>query len=133
MIVRALAIWVIMAVIAVANGFFRVSVLVPRVGEQVGHIISTIMLSCFIAALAWFCIRWLKPQTPAAAMLLGAFWVALTLAFEFGFGHFVAQKSWAELLNDYNLLRGRVWPLVLVVTAISPYIAARRQNILNEK
>ena len=118
-----------MAAIAVGNGSFRVSVLIPRIGEQCGHIISTLMLCCFIAALVWFFIRWLKPKTPAAAILLGAFWVALTLTFEFGFGHFVAQKSWAELLNDYNVLRGRIWPLVLVVTGISPYIASRRQNI----
>jgi hypothetical protein len=118
-----------MAAIAVVNGSFRVSVLIPRIGEQCGHIISTLMLCCFIAALVWFFIRRLKPKTPAAAIALGAFWVALTLAFEFGFGHFVAQKSWAELLNDYNVLRGRIWPLVLVVIAIFPYIASRRQNV----
>ena len=38
----------------------------------------------------------------------------MTVAFEFGFGHFVAGHSWQRLLGDYNLLEGRVWLLFLL-------------------
>lgn len=41
---------------------------------------------------------------------LGRPWLALAPVFEFGFGHYVAHKTWTELLADYN---GR------------PYLAAR--------
>lgn len=46
----------------------------------------------------------------------------LTVAFEFGFGHYVAGHSWDKLLADYNLLRGRVWSLFLVWIAVMPYV-----------
>jgi hypothetical protein len=53
---------------------------------------------------------------------LGAMWLALTLAFEFGFGHWVAKKPWRELLADYNVLKGRVWLAVLLVILVTPVV-----------
>jgi apolipoprotein N-acyltransferase len=44
-----------------------------------------------------------------------------TIAFEFGFGHFVAGHSWSKLLADYNVFNGRLWLLVLVWITIMPY------------
>jgi len=55
--------------------------------------------------------------------LIGIIWLVLTLAFEFGVGHFVMKKSWNTLLEDYNILKGRTWVLVLVVTLCGPYLA----------
>ena len=46
--------------------------------------------------------------TARAAADVGAAWVVLTVAFEFGFGHYVAKQSWDTLLADYNLRRGTV-------------------------
>lgn len=40
--------------------------------------------------------------------------------FEFGFGHFVAGQPMSELLRDYNLAKGRLWPLVLAWLALGP-------------
>jgi hypothetical protein len=53
----------------------------------------------------------------------------LTVAFEFGFGHFIAHKPWSELRADYNVLRGRVWILVLITISAAPYIAARLRGL----
>ena len=44
----------------------------------------------------------------------------MTVAFEFGFGRLVAKASWEELLADYNLASGRLWPLVLAWIALGP-------------
>jgi hypothetical protein len=52
----------------------------------------------------------------------------MTLAFEFLFGHFVAGHSWARLLQDYNLLAGRVWVLLLAWVALAPYLFYRWQS-----
>lgn len=56
---------------------------------------------------------------------MGGFWLALTVAFEFAFGRAVAGHSWARLLRDYDVRRGRFWTAVLVVTFLAPWIAAR--------
>jgi hypothetical protein len=34
----------------------------------------------------------------------------------------VAKKSWSELLADYDVLRGRVWPAVLLVILVTPVV-----------
>jgi hypothetical protein len=58
-------------------------------------------------------------------------WVALTLAFEFGVGHYIFGKPWPELLADYDLSRGRIWIAALVVTLLAPWWTARRRGLLN--
>jgi hypothetical protein len=64
--------------------------------------------------------RRLPIGTNQAALVVGAIWATLTLAFEFDFGHWVVGQSWAELLEASNLADGRVWVLVPIWTMIAP-------------
>ena len=127
--VRAVVIWFALLAAAVLNGTFRVAVLIPRYGEGIGHVISTLLLCVLIALLSWAAIGWVHPATAAQAAAVGVLWLALTLAFEFGFGHFAAHKTWAELLADYNILEGRIWPLVLLTTTAAPWLAGRLRGL----
>lgn len=129
MVVRALAVWLVLLAAAIANGSFRVAVLIPRFGEKAGHVVSTNMLCVEIMLLSWLTIRWIAPPTPARAALIGGSWVALTLLFEFGFGHYLAHKPWSELLADYDVLHGRIWILVLIATAVSPWLTGRTRGL----
>jgi hypothetical protein len=63
--------------------------------------------------------RWHLPTTGAAARV-GLAWVGLTVAFEFGFGRYVARQSWRTLVADYDMARGRLWPLVLAAVGAAP-------------
>ena len=56
-------------------------------------------------------------------------WLAMTLGFEFGAGHFLFKKPWTELLLDYNLSKGRIWVLVPVVTVLAPWWMARLRGL----
>jgi hypothetical protein len=49
----------------------------------------------------------------------------LTVTFEFLFGHYVMGHSWGYLIGDYNILKGRTWPLVLVVSALMPWLVGK--------
>ncbi|MDX1489006.1 MAG: hypothetical protein R3268_12435, partial [Acidiferrobacterales bacterium] len=49
-------------------------------------------------------------------------WLVLTVAFEFGFGHYIAGHSWERLFADYNIMQGRVWSLFLVWMLILPFV-----------
>lgn len=124
MMLRATMVWFALLAIAFANGVARVALIVPRTGEAAGQAISALALSAAIALLAWATVRWIGPQTAADAVRIGAEWLVLTLVFEFGAGHYLFHKPWRELLADYNVLRGRAWPLVLLVTATAPLWAA---------
>ncbi len=124
MILRALAVWLLLVVLAILNGSFRAAVLIPRVGEHAGHVISTLMLSILILATAWLTIGWIHPATLYAAALVGFVWLGLTVIFEFGAGHFLFHQPWEKLIADYDLTKGRIWVLVLLVTVKAPALAA---------
>jgi hypothetical protein len=129
MMLRALAVWLVLMLVAILNGAFREEVLNPRMGEATGHVVSTLLLCALIAAVSWISIVWLNPKTPDHAAAVALLWVSLTVAFEFGFGHFVAGKSWSALLADYNVFRGRVWVLVLIVLVEAPFRTARFRGL----
>jgi len=129
MMLRGGMAWCVLMLIAVLNGSFRVALLNPRLGEPVGHIASSLMLSFFILLLAWVLMPWVGPRSVSESLAVGALWLLLTLIFEFGFGHFVAQKPWGALLADYNIAAGRIWVLVLLTTFLAPLIVVRlRRN-----
>jgi hypothetical protein len=54
----------------------------------------------------------------------------LTLAFEFLAGHYLFGAPWPQLLADYNVLRDRIWVLVLATTALAPWLTARSHGLL---
>jgi len=126
---RALIIWFALLVVAVANGGFREAVLIPRFGPHPGHIVSTVMLCAGILIVTYVAVGWIHAGSRGDAIAIGLAWLALTLAFEFGFGR-ARGKPWSELLADYDILKGRIWVLVLVTTAAAPYLAARARGLL---
>jgi hypothetical protein len=51
----------------------------------------------------------------------------MALAFEFGLGRTLG-RSWDALLADYDLTRGGLLSIGMVLLALSPWIAARRRQ-----
>ena len=126
---RALVIWFALLLVAVANGAFRETLLIPRFGSQAGHVVSTLMLCAGILLVTYVAVPWIRPDSLRGTVAIGLAWLILTLAFEFGFGR-ARAKPWAELLADYDVLKGRIWVLVLVTTAAAPYLALRARGLL---
>jgi len=121
--IYALGVWLIFVVAAILNGVFRETFITPKVGEHAGHIISTIILISLILTVTALFISNLKVNyTKTDLILIGAFWVTLTILFEFGFGHYIVGHSWSKLFADYNILKGRVWSFVLLTTFIAPLL-----------
>lgn len=117
---RIVAVWMLLLVVAVANGAAREFLLVPRLGAQTGHVVSTVVLCAAILVVALLTIRWMAPRGRRGALWAGGTWLALTLGFEFLAGHYIFGNSWEKLFADYNLLRGRVWIVVLIATLFAP-------------
>ena len=128
MLNRALVIWFVMLVAASMNGALREAVLIPAIGETGGRALSTVILCLLVLLLTWFTIRWIHPASTRDAWFIGGLWVVLTLAFELLAGHYLFGNPWRELLEDYNLARGRIWPLVLVTIAAAPPLCARARR-----
>ncbi len=122
---KALAVWFGILVLAIANGAFREAVLIPVLGNAPGLVLSGVFLSLLIFTVAYFSLPWFGPAPAATYVILGLSWLCLTLVFEFTFGYLIQGKTWSELLDAYTFKGGNIWPLVLLVVAATPYIAAR--------
>lgn len=113
--------WLPMVVLAIANGFFRETVIKRFAGNLAAHQLSTVSLLLLFTGYIWIIIKNLSPTSGKQAISIGLLWLILTLLFEFGFGRY-RGNTWATLLADYNLLEGRVWVFIPLWVAIAPYI-----------
>jgi hypothetical protein len=125
MVFRHLAAWLLLLVAAIINGVIRQSLFIGRMSELHAHQLSTLSGIILFGVIIWGLHRMWPLASAAQAWIVGVVWLALTLAFEFLFFHYVGGKSWEALLNDYNILEGRLWPLLLLWVMIAPYVMHR--------
>lgn len=121
---KALAIWAGILVLAVINGGLREAILIPKLGTATGLVLSGILLSALILVIVYLSLPWLSACRPADLVGIGLGWLGLTLVFEFSFGLWQG-KSWQNMLEAYTFMGGNIWPIVLMVTALAPYLAAK--------
>jgi hypothetical protein len=129
-LLKALVLWIAIVVLAILNGALREKMLIPAIGTFAGLVASGIILSICIVSVAFFTAPWYSPLPSSQYWLIGLFWLLLTLLFEFSFGRFVQHKDWAQLLQAYTFKGGNIWPVVLAVTFLSPWLAARLRGLL---
>jgi len=122
---KSLLLWSLLVVLAITNGILREKVLAPALGQSLALPASGVLFSLVIVLYTWAVIPWLGVLRVSAYWAVGMFWLLLTIVFEFVFGHYVIGNPWETLLKNYDVTGGNLWVLVLVATAISPYVAAR--------
>ena len=110
-----------MAVAATANGIARVIVLEPRLGAGVAGVISVISLIVLIQVIAFLALRRQPARSRTQLAAVATAWLLMTVAFEFIIGHYVDGETWSELAANYNLLQGRLWPIVLASIVCAPF------------
>ena len=113
--------WFPMLLIAIANGLLREFVFKKYVSELTAHQLSTGTLIIFFTFYIGFVMHRFPPSSATQAIIIGFIWLLLTLTFEFGFGLY-RGTSFSKLLEDYNLLKGRLWVLVPLWIAVAPLI-----------
>lgn len=120
--IKAFGVWLLMLLAAFINGAIREMLIVPRIGESLGHIIGVVRLSGVVFALAGFSVNVFGPFTFGTLLGVGLFWLGLSLLFEFGFFHYARHEPWPKLLADYNIFRGRLLLVVWLSTLFSPLV-----------
>lgn len=115
-----LAGWVGAAGLGVANGIAREAILAERVDEAAAHRISTATLLSALALYTALLQRLWPLRSRRTAGWIGVSWTALTELFEFGLGRLVAKRSWREMAGDYDIRRGRLWPLIPLFMLLAP-------------
>lgn len=111
-----------MAVIAVINGIFREVVLIPWVGEQIGHVVSTALLIAAIVVLSYFYFtKSVIDYAQTELVVIGVVWVVLTVGFEFLVGYLEGIPV-SETVAQYDILAGQVWVFVPLALLIAPLV-----------
>ncbi len=117
--------WLLLLAVAMVNGGLRDFTYGKHLPELLANQISCVSGILLLGiAIRWFARRH-PPASAKQAWCIGLFWMGLTVAFEFLFFHYVAGHPWTELLANYDVASGRLWPLILIWVAVAPYFFYR--------
>lgn len=122
---KYLVAWFAMLLVSVANGVIRDLTYGKQIDALSAHQISCVTGILLLGIVIERFIRHFPPASGRQALLTGVFWLALTVAFEFLFFHYVGGHSWSELWGNYDVLNGRLWVFVLLWVALAPYVFFR--------
>jgi hypothetical protein len=120
-----LGVWLLLAVAMSLNGIVREVALVPALKRTAADIVSAALGITIILAVTRPFLRPFAGRAAARPGRIAVAWLALTVAFEFLFGHYVDGKSWSELAANYAIWRGRLWPVVLSTVGLAPFLWLR--------
>lgn len=123
--VSASLMWLVLCGVAVLAGALREKLLAPRLGELRAHQVGTLGLIPVMFGLTCLWVGGAGLEASPFLPEVGRYWLMLTIAFEFGFGRLVMRHSWGRLVADYNLFRGRLWPVFLAALTLCPPVAGR--------
>jgi hypothetical protein len=125
---RAVVTWLLLLVGAIANGALRQAVYAASMSELAAHQISCFTGTTLFAILIWAATRRWPFRSRRQALLVGGFWLAMTVAWELLFGHCVFGWPWQRLLHDYEFWTGRLWVVVLASLVLLPVIIEAMDN-----
>jgi hypothetical protein len=123
--VRYVLAWILLLVLAIANGALRQLTFGKHMSELRAHQLSTFIGAVIIGVCICLIIRTWPPSSSGQALAVGFIWLVLTMAFEFFMGLVLAHRPLSQVLHDYNLLAGRVWVLFLIWLTFAPWLFYR--------
>lgn len=122
---KAFVIWLIIILTETIHGMGRTIFLEPYLGDFQARQISVFTGSFLILIIVIFCINWLKATTKTQLIIVGIFWLILTVSFEIILGRFILNYSWARITSDYQINQGGLLPFGLLFLLLSPLIAIK--------
>ncbi len=106
------------------HGMAREIVIAPLLGDWRARQLGVLVGCVLIFAIAWLTARWMGARSQRTQLQVGAFWVCMTLVFEFALGRAIGA-SWERILEDYNPARGGFMILGMAFLFLAPMLAAR--------
>jgi peptidoglycan/LPS O-acetylase OafA/YrhL len=115
----------VMMLAETAHGAVRELIIAPVLGGLRARQLGVFVGSLLIFIIAWLMARWLNAATRREQLIVGGFWVTLTLVFEFAIGR-ATGASWSRILSDYNPLHGGLMLLGLAFMFCIPMLVRPR-------
>ena len=124
---RALLVWMLIILVETVHGMAREIFIAPALGDLRARQLGVVTGSVLVVCIAWLAARWLGAGERRTQLVVGAFWVALTLLFEILLGRAIGA-SWDRILSDFNPARGGFMIAGLAVMFIAPMLAMKLRN-----
>jgi hypothetical protein len=118
---KAVAIWIVLASIAMINGVLREAVFKPPLGEAAARPLSAMVVLAGAFALAWLHHVWSDGLTIAQAWMVGCLWLTMTLLFETLLGTMRGMSA-SEILSSYHPMAPTYWLYVVLGIFLAPAI-----------
>ena len=126
-LVRACAIWMLIAVAETVHGVGRTLFLTPALGDHRARQLGIFIGSLMILAIAWLCVNWIGATTAPQLLAVGALWLVLMLSFEIGLGRSLGL-SWERIVSDYDPMQGGLMLIGMGALLFAPLLAARARG-----
>jgi hypothetical protein len=118
-----LVLWLLIALLIFVSGFLANTFIRPQVGEYPAHIYKVVVAVMVIAIFSFVYARRSKGEYwRQNTLTCGAIWLVLSIFFEFALRLLLLENPWKVLVSDYQIWKGRLWMLVLVVQFGGPFL-----------
>jgi len=124
LVVKAVIVWLAILGLAFANAALREAVLVPWIGKVRGLALSGVLLSALVLGVAYLTLPWIGASRVIELLAVGMGWFVFTLSFDLLMGALQGERI-RQQLDAYLFKRGNLWPVVLLITASAPWLAAK--------
>jgi hypothetical protein len=83
---RAALVWMLIMLAETGNGVIREVFIAPVIGAMRARQLGVLIDCVLIFVIAWLTARWMSARTRRDQLMVGAFWVGITLVFEVALG-----------------------------------------------
>jgi len=129
MIKKSILIWLSIIPLAILNGAFRETFLIPWIGEFYAQIISGIYLCLLIFLISFIFIPKIGKGGEKTYLKIGVLWILLTIVFETILG-LVTGMNFSEIFKAYDVTTGNLWFFVVLFTGVVPWLMAKVKRIV---
>jgi len=121
---RASLVWMLIMLAETGHGVIREVFIAPVIGAMRARQLGVLIGCILIFIIAWLTARWMNARARREQLMVGAFWVGLTLVFEVALGR-ATGAGWSRILSDYNPLHGGLMLLGLAFMFVTPMLTRR--------
>ncbi len=122
MLLKTLIIALVIAVGEAINGNIRVRILHRKFGKKRAKKLSFFSGIVLVFSICWLTLPWIGPKSYIDCFIIGFIWFSIMLAVDIFFGRYVFKLKWYKIAEDFNLMKGNLLSLGMVLLFFSPAI-----------